>query len=190
MEELTSLLLAGALIPTIAIIVRKLIVDKVFEKLGNEILVKDKNGKELKFITNSSISSKYVRDVFESELNFEAEVKKNIHKFIGSHSRLGFKLSSGKNIDFILSRGDKMIGIEAKSNADIFKAKWISDYFKESDDIDELIMIVNSKIPAEYIDEVKKLNDGKKVIFISAPRGKEMYRLLNNVLVIGLGINK
>ncbi|MNE49903.1 hypothetical protein D3C80_1444530 [compost metagenome] len=83
-----------------------------------------------------------------------------------------------------------MIGIEAKSNADIFKAKWISDYFKESDDIDELIMIVNSKIPAEYIDEVKKLNDGKKVIFISAPRGKEMYRLLNNVLVIGLGINK
>ncbi|EJD6084789.1 TPA: hypothetical protein KEY91_002714 [Proteus mirabilis] len=190
MDELISLFLAGAMIPTIAILVKKFLVDRAFKKIQSEILVKNKDGKKLKFFTTLNVTDEEVKKIFESELNFEINVKKNIDKFIAAHKNLNFELSNGKYVDFILSYADKVIAIEAKSNANLFKAEWISDYFKENADVDELIMIINSKIPKEFIEEKNKLSNGKKISFIAAPREKELNKLLTNVLVNGLGLKK
>lgn len=190
MEELLTLIAAGSLIPAISFLVKKIIIDKAFEVMENEISIKDKNGKVLKFIASSNISNEDVKIIFESELNFEAEVKKNINKFIHEHKKHNFELSYGKYIDFLLSYDDKKIGIEAKSNASRFKAKWISDYFKENIEIDELIMILDSKIPDSFLKEVDNLDSSKKVKFISSPRGKGLAKSISNVLEADLGLNK
>lgn len=187
MEELFTLIAAGALIPTISLLVKKLIVDRAFEILENEISIKDKNGKELKFIANSNED---VKAIFESELNFEKEVKKNINKFIHAHKKYDFELSNGKYIDFLLSYGDKNIGIEAKSNINRFKAKWISDYFKENIEIDELVIILDSKVPESFLKEIENFDYRKKIKFISSPRGKGLSQSINNVLEADLGLNK
>lgn len=187
MEELLTLIAAGAMIPAISILVKKLIVDKAFDVLDHEISIKDKNGKELKFVANSNED---VKAIFEAELNFEAEVKRNINKFIHTHKNLNFELSNGKYIDFLLSYGNKNIGIEAKSNADRFRAKWISEYFKENIEIDELIMVVDSKVPQSLLTEVDRLSGSKKVKFISSPRGKGLSNSMNNVLETDFGLNK
>lgn len=187
MEEILTLFAAGVLIPAISFLVKEFIVDKAFNALKNEISIKDKNGKVIKFIANYNED---VKTIFETELNFEAEVKKNIDKFISSHKKHNFELSQGKYIDFLLSYRGKQIGIEAKSNADRFKAKWISDYFKENIEIDELIMIIDSKIPDGLLKEVDRLDNKKRIKFISSPRGKGLSRSINNVLEADLGLNK
>ncbi|HBC6188920.1 TPA: hypothetical protein KEW13_001847, partial [Proteus mirabilis] len=81
MDELISLFLAGAMIPTIAILVKKFLVDRAFKKIQSEILVKNKDGKKLKFFTTLNVTDEEVKKIFESELNFEINVKKNIDKF-------------------------------------------------------------------------------------------------------------
>jgi hypothetical protein len=190
MEELLTLIAAGSLIPVISFIVKKLIVDKAFEFMKDEISIKDKNGKEIKFIASTGISNEEIKIIFESELKFEAEVQKSINKFIHVHNKFDLKLSHGKYIDFLLSYDDKKIGIEAKSNVARFKAKWISDYFKENSEIDELIMIIDSRIPESFLKEVDRFDYSKKVKFISSPRGKGLAKSISNVLEADLGLKK
>jgi len=187
MEELLTLISAGALIPGISLLVKKFIVEKAFKALDNEMSIKDKNGKEFKFIANSNED---VKAIFESELNFESEVKKKINKFIYAHKKYDFELSSGKYIDFLLCYGDKKIGIEAKSDINRFRAKWISDYFKENVEIDELVMILDSRVPESFLKEIEDLDYRKKIKFISSPRGKGLSQSINNVLEADLGLNK
>jgi hypothetical protein len=187
MEELLTIIAAGSLIPAVSFLFKTLIVDKVFDALENDISIKDKDGKELRFIANSSDD---IKAIFESELSFGKDVEKCINKFIRIHKEYSFELSSGKYIDFLLLCDDKRIGIEAKSNANRFRAKWISDYFKENIEIDELIMILDSKIPGSLIEEVESRGLGKKVKFISSPKGKGLSELINNVLEADLGLNK
>jgi cell fate (sporulation/competence/biofilm development) regulator YlbF (YheA/YmcA/DUF963 family) len=190
MNELLAVIAAGALIPAISLIVKKLIVDRIFEGRESEISIRGKDGKEFKLLLDSGASSEELRDIFESEIEFEAEVKKNLERFIRSHEKYDLKLSNGKQVDFLLFSNGRRIGIEAKSNADRFKAKWISSYFKESSGIDELIMILDSKIPENFLNEVKTYDKNMKVKFISSPRGKELSKSIGNVLETELGLNK
>lgn len=190
MDELLTIIVAGSLIPAISFLVKRFVVDRAFSVLENEISIKDKDGKVFKFIVNSDTSSEEVKNIFESELQFEADVKRSIDNFIRSHNKYEFILSHGKNLDFLLLHNDRKIGIEAKSNANRFKAKWISSYFEENKDIDELIMIIDSKIPEDFLKEVEKFGKNKKVKFISSPRGKGLSTSLKNVLEADLGLNK
>ncbi|SFP80191.1 hypothetical protein [Pseudomonas borbori] len=190
MDELLALITAGALIPAISLLVKKLIIDNAFKALENEISIKDKDGKEFKFVVNSNATSNEIRDIFESELKFESSVKKSLENFINTHKKNNLHLSHGKNLDFLLRHNDRRIGIEAKSNANKFKAKWILNYFKENNEIDELIMIIDSKIPETLLKEVNNFDKGKKIKFISSPGGRGLSKSINNVLEADLGINK
>ncbi|MBV7439698.1 hypothetical protein [Aeromonas sp. sif2416] len=187
MDELSTLIIAGSLIPAISFLVKKFIVDKIFSGLENEISIKDVNGKIIKFTVNTNTSNEEIRDIFESELQFEETVERNLNDFIRSHSKHKIQLSHGKNIDFLLHYNNKKIGIEAKANANRFKAKWISNYFKENKDIDELIIIINSKIPHDFI---KEINNNDRIKFISSPKGKGLSKSINNVLEADLKLNK
>jgi len=190
MDEFSSLLLIGSIIPALAFFIKKIIIDKTLNTLANEFSIKSENGKELKFIAKSDISGSEIKKIVESEMNFETEVKKHLSHFITSNKKLNLELSHGKYVDFIVTQGDKIIGIEAKSNAERFKAKWISDYFKENNEISELILIIDSKIPNEIITEIEGCNSAGKIKLISSPNGKNLYKLINNVLSIDLGLKK
>lgn len=190
MDDFLSLLLMGSIIPTLAFVVKKVIIEKAISTLWNEFSIKSENGKELKFIAKIDISSNEIKKIIESELSFETEVKKHLSHFITSHKKLDLELSHGKYVDFIMSYGDRIIGIEAKSNAERFNAKWISEYFKENDGINDLIMIVDSKIPMKIINEVKQFDSDKRIRLISSPKGKDLSKLIDNVLTTDLGLKK
>jgi hypothetical protein len=190
MEELLTLIAAGSLIPAISIIIKKYIIDKVFEVSKNEITIKDKVGKEFKILIDAKDSDTEIKKIFETEIKFESEVQKILNKFIYNHKKLKLQLSSGNNLDFLLDFNDRIIGIEAKTHAEHFKAKWISNYFKENSEIDELIMIIDSKIPQSFLQEVSGFQKNQKVKFISSPRSKDLSKSINNLLEADLGINK
>ena len=187
MDDILSIILFGSIVPAVSYLIKILVIDNVFNYTKNEILLKSKEGKEFRYIVGLNESNEDIRKLFEDELKFEKLVEKNLYRFIKSHNLVDYHLTEGKRLDFLLSVNDRKIGIEAKSNVEHFKTKWVSSYFKENNDIDELIMIVNSKIPNDFMDEINKA-EGSKVKFISSSNNRGLTKSINNILELDLGL--
>lgn len=188
MNEIFSLIAAGTLIPAISVTIKIIVIDGLLNRVKREISITDAVGKEFKIVMNATASNDDLRKAFESEVRFESEVKRHLDSFIRTHKNYDLQLSSGNKLDFLLECNSKRIGIEAKANPKQFKAKWIYEYFENNNDIDELIMIIDSKVPESFLLETSKNEIHKKIKFISSPRGKGLSKSIENVLWTELNI--
>jgi hypothetical protein len=187
MEELLALIAAGSLIPAIAFLSKKLIIEKILEHTKKEILITDQNGKKSKYLVEFNMPSEEINKIFEKEIKFEKQVKSSLDKYISQHRKMKLKISEEKTFDFLISFENKRIGVEAKASASNFKANWISDYFSKDSNAEKLIMIFDSKIPESLTEKIMHSEYKNKVKFISSPRGKGLNETIENVLNSELG---
>lgn len=182
MEEVLSLIIAGVLIPSIAFLSKKIIIEKLLHKSKVGMIIKGENGREIKYLVESKTTGEQLRKIYESELKFEEQVKKSLKKYIELNRSLNLVLNEEKLVDYLIEYNDKKIGVEAKLNTKNFKAKWISDYFSNNSDTDEIIIIFRTKVSEEFKSEINKSQYKDRVKLISSPKGKGLTKLIENIL--------
>ncbi|ENK1960118.1 hypothetical protein [Vibrio cholerae] len=182
MDSLVAALAAGSLIPTIAFVIKKLIVDQVFKNISKEIRIESSNGKSRYYLVNADVDEKEILRIIESEIDFESVVEKSLIQYIKKNKKNNFKINNNYCADFIVENDGKKIAIEAKSNFDNFKANWAKKYINEASDINELIFVVNSKISDEIRKDIEREIGNSHVKFISSPNGHKLNQSLENLL--------
>ncbi|MCS0082271.1 hypothetical protein NDJ28_07465 [Vibrio alginolyticus] len=182
MDSLIAALAAGSLIPAIALLLKKLIVDQVFKNITKEIKIESRNGKSRNYLVNADVDEKEILRIIESEIDFELMVEKSLNNYIKNNKKNSVKINSDYFADFIVENNGKKIAIEAKSNFDNFKANWAKKYINDSSDINELIFVVNSKISDQIRKDIEREIGNSKVKFISSPNGRKLNQSLENLL--------
>lgn len=182
MDGLIAALAAGSLIPTIAFVIKKLIVDQVFKNISKEIRIESSNGKSRHYLVSADVDEKEILRIIESEIDFESVVERSLTQYIKKNKKNNFKINSDYCADFIVENDGKKIAIEAKSNFDNFKANWARKYINEESDINELIFVVNSKISNEIRKDIEREIGNSHVKFISSPNGRNLSQSLENLL--------
>lgn len=182
MDSLIAALAAGSLIPAIAFLLKKLIVDQVFKNITKEIKIESRNGKSRNYLVNADVDEKEILRIIESEIDFELMVEKSLNNYIKNNKKNSVKINSDYFADFIVENNGKKIAIEAKSNFDNFKANWAKKYINDSSDINELIFVVNSKISDQIRKDIEREIGNSKVKFISSPNGRKLNQSLENLL--------
>ncbi|EGQ9994412.1 hypothetical protein FR279_22610, partial [Vibrio vulnificus] len=82
MDSLVAALAAGSLIPTIAFVIKKLIVDQVFKNISKEIRIESSSGKSRYYLVNADVDEKEILRIIESEIDFESVVEKSLIQYI------------------------------------------------------------------------------------------------------------
>ncbi|ENC9835243.1 hypothetical protein ABLG28_001498 [Vibrio fluvialis] len=182
MDSLLAALAAGSLIPTIAFVIKKLLVDQIFKNLSKEIKIESSNGKSRNYLVGADVDEKEILRIIESEFDFESVVEKSLNQYIKKNKKNNLKINNDYFADFIVENEGKKIAIEAKSNFDNFKANWAKKYINESSDINELIFVVNSKISEQIRKDIEREIGNSKVKFISSPNGRKLNQSLENLL--------
>ncbi len=182
MEDFLTLLAAGSLISATAFITKNLVSEKLLKFLNKEISISDERGKKTKFIVKFNTPDEDVYKLLEKELEFEKKVKNSLNKYIRNHKEIDLNLSEENTFDFLVSFDDKKIGFEAKSSIKSFKTEWIKDYFAKNSDISELIMVLESDIPNNIFNEIKRSELGEKVKFVSSPMGANLNQSIETIL--------
>lgn len=182
MEDFLTLLAAGSLISATAFITKNLVSEKLLKFLNKEISISDERGKKTKFFVKFNTPDEDVYKLLEKELEFERKVKSALNKYIRSHKEIDLNLSDENTFDFLVSFDDKKIGFEAKSSINSFKAEWIKDYFTKNSEISELIMVLESEIPNNIFNEIKRSELGEKVKFVSSTEGANLNQSIETIL--------
>lgn len=190
MDEMILAIIAGSLIPAIALITKKLVIDKVFNNINREIEIKTSSGKTRNYIINGKADEKIIIQLLESEINFELVVEKYIKNYINKSKHKDLSLSDGSHVDFILEINGKKVAVEAKENLDHFKANWAKNYLSDNKDINDIIFIVNSKISTKVMNNIENAIGSRNVKFISSPDGRGLNESLKNLLNTELKISR
>ena len=152
----------------------------MFSKASNKttiLKITDENGKIKRVIHVGSLSSESIQPLLMEEYLFEDKVEKILNNY--KKSRENFNFERNHSVDFILKFNGKIIALEVKTKLNKPSGKYL-DFLKRSHpNVNELMFIFNSEIPAEYLEAYK---DRKEVKFISSPREKGLTEKLYNVL--------
>ncbi|RWX52744.1 hypothetical protein [Photobacterium chitinilyticum] len=190
MDSLIAVLAAGSLIPTIAIIIKKLVIDQVFKNINKEIKIESSSGKSRNYLVNADIDEREIMRIIESEIDFEMVVRKSLNKYINKNRKQKLTVLDDYNADFIVEMDGKKVAVEAKSNLDNFKAIWAKHYIDGNENINELILVVNSKISEQIRLDIEDAIGDSRVKFISSPNGRRLNESLENLLNTEFKIKK
>lgn len=169
--------LVGALVPTIAYIIKRTFIDKKFSEKDREVIINDSKGVSSNIIINGEISVDKIKDHLNEIYNLEKELKKALDFYKKSNSKIVYK--NNKFVDYIVEHEGKIIGIEAKTSKNIPSKSYLENLKKEHPEIDDLIYVFNSKVPQEYL---SKYQNNNKIKFISSPNGKQLKEKITNIL--------
>lgn len=180
MEGLIASLLAGAIIPAIAILIKKCVIDQAFKKYNREIIIESSTGKSRKYLFSGDIDEREILKAINSEIVFENLVRRSIENYIKKHDGDNLKIINDLSADFVLEKEGKKIAIEAKSDLNNFKANWAKDYLDVNSDINEVLIVVNSIISDEIKAGIEREIGGSRAKFIVSPNGRKLNQSLEN----------
>lgn len=168
----------GVLIASISPLLKTLVA-RIFKNKEKEMVVKESTGKETIITVKSNATPETIRESYVNYLNFE----RNIENALKAYQNINndFKFYPGVKVDFIGEYGNKRIAIEAKTNTKNLH-EMIAKYWESEPNINELILVVNSKVPQTFIEKNKHLSFANAVKFISAPEVDNLQQSLSNAL--------
>jgi hypothetical protein len=174
MDEFTSVILAGSIIPVIAVLIKKLLIDNLFNNSRKEVIIKSENGKTSNFTVSTHDIEKEISEYLKSMKELEKEVQKTLLKIVNENKDLNLHYEKRLNkYDFSIANDDIKIFIDMTSN--LKNKKSIINEHKKNDinKNNKFILISqNNKIKKE-LDEIDE-----NLSFISFSNKKNLNELL------------
>ncbi len=171
MEELSSIILAGAIIPMIALVIKKIFIDTAFKNSKKELIIKNENGKTSILTLKTNNFEQEISNYLKNQKDIESEVQKTINKIINENKKLNLKFSKDSKYDFSLENNDIKIFIDVISNLKD-KDSLIQSYKKTFKNNNEKLILINKNNNHKYKVDSDKLNN--ELSFISFSNKKNL----------------
>jgi hypothetical protein len=174
MDELTSIILAGSIIPVIAMLIKKLLIENLFNNSKKELIIKSENGRESSLTVNAHDIEKELSEYLKSKKELEKEVQKTLLKIINDNKDLKLHYEKRLNkYDFSIANDDVEIFIDMISSLKNKKSIINEHKKKDISKNNKFILISQNNKIKKALDEVDD-----DLSFISFSNKKNLNELL------------
>ena len=163
MEPISTSIIASLIGALFAWLAKK-VIDRISDRAGRKLVVKDANGKEKSFDFDAGLPPSKMLEAIRNELELEQSVKSLLDIYMGSIGQDAARV--GKFVDFIADFGTEKIAVEVKNNLRHFDPEIFSKYLSEEPNLKRLILFTPGPVKPEIRERASLMEKEGKLQFV------------------------